>query len=178
MINTKNLFITGKPGSGKTTLIREACLPFSNRIGGFYTEELRENNARMGFVLKTFDGRQGLLARKGMKSPCKLNKYGIDLSVLEGIGIAALRKALEEKRIIVIDEIGSMEILSDPFRQVLLECLNSRQKVLATIRYNAQPFTDEVRKMAATSMVTLTRSNFPEVKQQVRDWLDKYQGER
>lgn len=169
----KNLFITGKPGSGKTTLIREVCLSCMDKAGGFYTEELRENGKRLGFILKTFDGQQGVLAKKGMKSKHRLNKYGIDINVLENIGISSLKEALNGKEIIIIDEIGSMEVVSSVFRKTLLECLNSSKKVLATIRYQAQPFTDEVKKMDNISIVYLSRDNFLEVKKQVRQWLLK-----
>ncbi len=170
-ITTKNIFITGKPGSGKTTLIKEACLPFLPQVGGFYTEEIREGTKRMGFRLKTFDGREGVLARKGMKSAYKLDKYGVNLEVLEGIGICSMRNALQEKRVIVIDEVGSMEILSDAFRAALMECLLSPRKVLATIRYNAQPFTDEVKKMGETTLLTVSRDDFVQRKAQLRAWL-------
>jgi nucleoside-triphosphatase len=169
----KNLILAGKPASGKTTLIKEVCRRRLERLGGFYTEEIKEGNERQGFLLKTFDGKEGVLARKGMKSSCKLNKYGIDLGVLEGIGIAALGRALEEKDIIVIDEIGSMEIVSDHFRRQLLECLNSPKRILATIRFNAQPFTDEIKKMADTELVNLSRQNTFMVKKQVEEWMDR-----
>ncbi|MBN1621917.1 MAG: hypothetical protein JW871_04935 [Endomicrobiales bacterium] len=170
---TQNLFITGKPGSGKTTLIKEVCLAHLERLGGFYTEEIKEKDKRLGFVLKTFDGQQGVLAKKGMKSGAKLNKYGVDLDVLEKIGISSIKKALNEKEIIVIDEIGSMEILSDEFRNVLLECFGSGKKVLATIRYKSQPFTDEVKKMQNASLVFVSHENYLDVKKQIKQWLEQ-----
>jgi nucleoside-triphosphatase len=169
----KNIFITGKPGSGKTTLVREVCLPFHERLGGFYTEEIRDGGERRGFIIKTFDGREGIFALKGFKSPVKLNKYGIDLKVLEDIGVGALERALREKEAVVIDEIGSMEIVSEAFRGALLQTLASPKPVLATIRFNSQPFTDEVKRMADTALLYLSRDNFAEVKQTVREWLDK-----
>jgi nucleoside-triphosphatase len=170
-MKTKNLFITGKPASGKTTLIKEVCLPYMDKTGGFYTEEIIQNNARLGFLLKTFDGRQGVLAKKGMKSPHKLNKYGIDINVLENIGADALVKAVKDKELIVIDEIGTMELVSDIFRVSMQECFGSNKRVLATVRFNAQPFTDEIKKMRDTSVLTLTRDNFAEIKKQVKEWL-------
>ena len=167
----KNLFITGKPASGKTTLIKEVCLPAMNKIGGFYTEEITEGAARLGFKLKTFDGQEGVLAEKGMKSNHKLNKYGIDIGVLEGLGAGSLIKALKEKEIIVIDEIGSMEIISELFRKILIECLNSEKRILGTLRYNAQPFTDEIKKIADTEILVLVRENFIEVKNEAKRWI-------
>ncbi|MFH1367522.1 MAG: nucleoside-triphosphatase [Elusimicrobiota bacterium] len=168
----KNLFITGKPGSGKTSLIREACLPFMQNIGGFYTEEIRSGAGRDGFILKTFDGKHGVLAKKGMESPHKLNKYGLDLDVLDSIGVDSIRAAMEGKRVVVIDEIGSMEVFSELFRKVLVECLGSKRRVLASIRYNAQPFTDEIKKMPDTALVYLSRENFIDTKKQVKQWLE------
>lgn len=167
----KNLFIAGKPGCGKTTLIKEVCLPAGGRVGGFYTEEMKSGPERRGFLLKTFDGKEGVLAMKGMKSPVKLNKYGIDLNVLEEIGVVSLLAALRDKEIIVIDEIGSMEIVSDIFRKTLFVCLSSNKKVLATIRYNSQPFTDEVKRMGDTSLLCLSRENAGAVKNEVRAWM-------
>ncbi|HBU70335.1 MAG TPA: AAA family ATPase [Elusimicrobia bacterium] len=167
----KNLFITGKPGSGKTTLIREACLPYMDKAGGFYTEEIIEDGKRGGFVIKTFSGRQGVLARKGMPSAHKLNKYGIDVSVLEGIAVKELERAVETKPLIVIDEIGSMEIISESFRKTLVRCFASGARVLATIRYNAQPFTDEIKKMPDSELIVLTRENHEEIKRRVREWM-------
>ena len=46
-----------------------------------------------------------------MKSPYKMNKYGVDMEVLNGLGVRSIGTALLDKDIIVIDEIGSMEIL-------------------------------------------------------------------
>ena len=57
MINSKNIFITGKPGCGKTSLIKEICIKNLDRSGGFYTEEITEDNERMGFLLKTLNGK-------------------------------------------------------------------------------------------------------------------------
>jgi nucleoside-triphosphatase len=170
-MKTKNLFITGKPSSGKTTLIKEVCLPYMDKTGGFYTEEIMDGSARLGFILKTFDGRQGVLAKKGMKSPHKLNKYGIDIDVLENIGADVLVKAVKDKDIIVIDEIGTMELVSELFRTSMQECFGSSKRVLATVRYNAQPFTDEIKKMPDTSVLELTRDNYLEIKKQVKQWL-------
>ncbi len=170
-MSTKNLFITGKPASGKTTLIKEVCLSARDRIDGFYTEEIIENGARLGFKLKTFDGKEGVLAKKGMKSAFKLNKYGIDIGVLEGLAAESLLRALKDKEIIVIDEIGSMEIVSELFRKTLIVCLNSNKKILATVRYNAQPFTDEIKKLADTSILVLSRENFIDVKKEVKRWI-------
>lgn len=168
----KNLFITGNPGSGKTTLLKEVCLSYLDKIGGFYTEEFRQGNERWGFYLKTFSGEKVIFAQKKMKGQAKLGKYGIDLDALERVGVKAMEEALKNKELIVIDEIGQMEIFSDKFREVLVQCLNSPKKVLATIRFRAQPFTDEIKKFAETEILHLTKENYLEVKLKIKKWLE------
>jgi len=169
---TKNLFIAGTPGVGKTSLLREVTLSKRERIGGFYTDHMLAGRMRKGFVMRTFDGQERVLAAKGMKSSHQLGKYGVDINALENVGIPALKLALEAKDMIVIDEIGSMEMMSERFRQTLLECLTSTKPVLATIRAASQPFSDQVKKFSDTQTIVLTKANYNQVKQQVRKWLD------
>jgi nucleoside-triphosphatase len=168
----KNLFISGTPGVGKTTLLREVTLARRDRIGGFYTEHILSGRIRKGFMMRTFDGQERMLAAKGLKSPHKLGKYGVDLNALENVGVPALKLALMTKDLIVIDEIGSMEMMSERFRDALLECLTSTKPVLATIRAASQPFSDQVKKFADTQTVLLTKSNYATVKQQVKRWIE------
>lgn len=170
----KNLFIAGTPGVGKTTLLREVTLSRRQRIGGFYTEHILSGRLRKGFLMRTFDGQERVLAAKGLKSPHQLGKYGVDLNALENVGVPALKLALMSKDVIVIDEIGSMEMMSERFRQAMLECLTSTKPVLATIRAASQPFSDQVKKFADTQTLVLTKANYPSVKQQVRKWLDSH----
>jgi len=168
----KNLFLTSNPGVGKTTLIKEVCLPFMKEVGGFYTEEIREDGKRLGFKIKTFSGEEGILAQKGMKSQYKLNKYGIDIKTIENLGVKSIKDALKNKKVVVIDEIGSMECISSLFREVIVECLNSEKNVLATIRYRSQPFTDEVKQFPDTEVLFLTRENYYDIKMRVKKWLE------
>ena len=171
---TKNLFIAGTPGVGKTSLLREVTLSKRERIGGFYTDHMLTGRMRKGFVMRTFDGQERVLASKGMKSSHQLGKYGVDINALENVGIPALKLALMAKDMIVIDEIGSMEMMSERFRQTLLECLTSTKPVLATIRAASQPFSDQVKKFSDTQTITLTKANYNQVKLQVRKWLDSH----
>jgi len=170
--NVKNLFVTGTPGIGKTTLIKECTFPFREYVGGFYTEEIKENNARMGFLLKTFSGYSGVLAAKGMKSEKKLNKYGIDLNVLDQMGTKALVEAQKDKKVVVVDEIGSMEIFSSYFCDTIAEIMGGKKPLLATIRLKAEPFTSQIKKMSDTELLQLDRENFPSIKEKVRAWLE------
>ena len=58
----KNIFLTGPPSSGKTTIIKKVIKKLGLPANGFYTEEERAAGKRLGFLMKTLDGRTGYLA--------------------------------------------------------------------------------------------------------------------
>ena len=140
------LLLTGVPGSGKTTAIRKVVSRLSCNVGGFYTDEIREGGRRTGFRLCTLDGRQGVLAHVSISSAPRISKYGVDLAVLEGIGVDCLERAIAEKDVVVIDEIGPMEILSKIFCMTVLQALESEAIVLGSIVKRKTNFTDAIKE--------------------------------
>jgi nucleoside-triphosphatase len=142
----KNILVTGRPGSGKTTLIENVVREFATDAGGFTTGEIRETGVRRGFQITTLDGSTTILAHVGIRSSVRVGKYGVDVSNFERIALPAIRNALERKRIVVIDEIGRMELASDAFCRIVREVLDSSRIVLATIQQHSSPFTDEMKQ--------------------------------
>lgn len=171
----KNIFITGKPGCGKTTLIKEVCDRAIANIGGFYTEEIREKNQRKGFYIITLSGKKEIFAYKGLNSKYKLRDYGVDVEVLNRIGVKSITDALEDEKIkvIIVDEIGKMECFSDKFKEVIIKCLNSNKKLLATIRYSPDPFIDKIKKSKDSKVIILSRENYNEVKNGIVKWINQ-----
>src|SRR3989339_975192 len=86
----KNIIICGNPGTGKTTLIKEALMPFKKKVSGFMTEEIRGAEGREGFRMISMDGRHGILASKMLNSCLKLGKYRIDAAVIENIAVVSM----------------------------------------------------------------------------------------
>lgn len=69
--------ITGKPGVGKTTLIRkivEQMQPLS--MSGFHALEIRSRGYRSGFELRGLNGERNILAHVGLESRHRVGKYG------------------------------------------------------------------------------------------------------
>jgi nucleoside-triphosphatase THEP1 len=52
----KNIFLTGAPSSGKTTVIKKLIGRLDCPARGFYTEEEHEVDRRTGFMMKSLDG--------------------------------------------------------------------------------------------------------------------------
>jgi len=167
----KNIFISGFPGCGKTTLIKEIIKELDLKAGGFYTSEIREKGQRLGFKIITLDGGEGILAHVNVKSPYRVSKYKVNLKDLEEIGVAALLEALKENKVVIIDEIGKAEMFSRKFKQTVLAVLNSKNQVLGTIKLTYDPFTDKIKKRQDTKIFYLTRENREDIKKQIKELL-------
>ena len=164
----KNIFITGLPGCGKTTLIKEILKELKIPAKGFFTEEIRREGERIGFKIVTLSGKEGILAKKGFKSPYRVSKYGVILKDLEEIGVKEIEEGLKENKIIIIDEIGKAEMFSKKFKQIVLAALNSKNMVLGTIKLTPDPFTNKIRKRKDTIIFNLTRENRAEIKKKIK----------
>ena len=108
------LLLTGVPGIGKTTIIKNVAERFKGkRLSGFYTEEIREHGERRGFRLVIFEGQERVIAHVDFPRAHCVGKYGVDVAVLdELVGPAlVLNNAVA---VYLVDEIGKMEC-SDPF---------------------------------------------------------------
>jgi len=165
------LLLTGKPGTGKTAIIREAVAKVKIKAGGFYTEEIRVGGVRQGFRIVTIDGQEAILAHVNISSPYQVSKYKVDIDGLNRLGVSALRQALEGNDLIVVDEIGKMELLSPRFREVVLQAVESGKRVLGTIMLNSHPFADEVKRHPEVKTLMVTRANHSEVLKEVLEWL-------
>ena len=165
------LLLTGKPGTGKTALIKEALARTQVKRGGFYTEEIRTGGIRQGFRVVTLDGQEAILAHVNISSPYQVSKYRVDTDSLNRIGVSVLRQALRESDLIVIDEIGKMELLSPQFREAVTQAINSDKKVLGTIMLNPHPFADEIKRHPEVETLLVTRDNRTEVMRKVLNWL-------
>jgi nucleoside-triphosphatase len=154
-----NLLITGAPGSGKTTLVVKLCQALRDvHAAGFYTEEIREQGSRRGFALVDLQGRRGVLSHVGIKSRCRVGRYGVDVvafeAFLEGIPFLA-----PQTELIVIDEIGKMECFSNRFRQLLPEILASAKPAVATIARRGEGLIAQIKARSDVTVRTLTPAN-------------------
>jgi len=163
--------LTGKPGTGKTSLIKQAVSGMKGEPGGFYTEEIRSQGVRQGFRLVTLDGREAVLAHINIRSPYRVSKYGVDINSLYRVGVSALRQAARQSDLVIIDEIGKMELFSDDFRGAVSQIINSGKRILGTIMLSPEPWADAIKRLPQVNLVTVTRANYQDVLEGLRHWL-------
>lgn len=167
----KHIALTGKPGVGKTTVIKKIVPLLGTSAGGFFTEEIRVMARRMGFRIVTLDGSEGVMAHVDCNSNYKVGKYRIDLASFERIAVPALENAMKDKSIIVIDEIGKMELLSAKFRELVRNILDGKKPLLCVIKENGDTFTDEIKSRRDVSLVTVNYENREGLPEKVLDML-------
>ena len=85
------------------------------------------------------------------------------LDTLENIGLPAIYKILSSTGLIVIDEVGPMQLYSDKFKQAVIDVLNSKLPLLGTIVSRSHPWLDELKQQSSVELYHLTLDNRDEV---------------
>ncbi len=126
--------VTGHPGVGKTTLVLRVMERVPLKCGGMITKEIRKIGRRVGFsVHDVLTGKEGVLAHIHLERGPRLGRYRINLRDLDEIGAAAIERALAECDLIVVDEVGPMELHSERFIRAVERALESDKHLLVTV---------------------------------------------
>jgi nucleoside-triphosphatase len=171
----RTLLLTGRPGVGKTTVVKAVAEALGERVGGFYTEEIRGPGGRQGFRLATLDGQETVMAHVNLRGRGRpqVGRYGVDVAAIERVGVAALRRALSAGRIVVIDEIGKMELFCGPFKDVVLRAIGGPHTVVATVMAKPNPWVDALKALPQVQVWEVTAGNRDGMAEQVIEWLTR-----
>ena len=162
------ILLEGRPGAGKSTVarrladrLREDGIP----VTGFVTEEIRESGRRLGFSIERLGGERGVLAHVEFPGPARVGRYGIDLATFERLAIPALEQT-GEHHVVIIDELGKMELASEAFREAVSALLDRPVLVVATVQSASHPFTDVLKRrhdIETLRVATANRDELPEL---------------
>jgi nucleoside-triphosphatase len=167
------LLLEGRPGIGKTTvarrllhLLREAGVP----VGGFTTAELRTGGRREGFLVEAASGAHALLAHVDLPGPPRVGRYGVDLAAFGRVALPALRTP-RTGRVVIVDELGKMELASAAFRDAVMQLLERDVAVVATVHQARDRFTDALRRRPDIRVVRVTEATRDALPEQLMDRL-------
>jgi len=180
--NSAKILLTGLPGCGKTTAVMKIISNLDpDKIAGFYTQEIRENNthtrlgeapsrSRKGFSWTCLpgsagtpwpdgDGPTGTLAHVNIKSSHKVGKYGVDVADFEKSVLPVLDIEHSNAELFIIDEIGKMECFSEKFVAAIRLLFSSDKSVLATVAKKGKGLISEVKNHQDTQLFNLTNQS-------------------
>jgi nucleoside-triphosphatase len=158
--------ITGMPNVGKTqTLLK--IIDFLEQHGytveGMVTEPIMEKKKRIGFYVIDWQTKEKeVFAHVDIDSKERVGKYGVDVNALEKIGVPAIEKAInyDDVNVIVIDEIGKMEMASERFCEVVIEALDSDKPIMVTLHKKSRtPLLQDVRRRDDIRILEVTAVN-------------------
>ena len=121
----------------------------------------------------------GTLASVNISGPYRVGKYGVHLQDLEQVGVKALWQAVEQPdlSVVVIDEIGKMELVSPAFREAVLAALDGPKVVLATVMARSHPWVDRLKGRDDVMLVEVTLANREALPKRILGWLSQSQAD-
>jgi nucleoside-triphosphatase len=131
----QNYFLTGMPKAGKTTVLWELVKELKDnglKVGGFLSPDEKHHGTRTAFhVVDVQSRKKALLADVNGDGP-KVSKYHVNIKSFEEVAIPAMRKC-SQCDVMVIDEIGMMEMKSGKFLKELDNILDSDVPLIASL---------------------------------------------
>jgi nucleoside-triphosphatase len=161
---TSRTFLTGIPGVGKSTVVRKVVERIQKegiRVGGMTSSDLRSGSARIGFEIRNLmTSEVGVLAHIYQATGPRIGKYRVKSEDLERIGAEAIISAIKDANLIVVDEVGPMELTSSRFKDAVQAALSCGKPLLGTIHRSAQdPLVQAIKRDASVDVIVVTEEN-------------------
>ena len=167
-----NLFITGPPGIGKTTVFRKVVEQLTVPVRGFFTKEVRKEGRRVGFALETLEGDSLMFAHVNFRTRFRVGRYGVRVDILDDWGVKEIERGIEEDMVVAFDEIGKMELFSQGFRDAVIAALDSHSPVVATLSQHGAAFTEKVRTREDVKIARVSQENRDTLHFRILEYLD------
>lgn len=163
----RRIGLTGKPRIGKSTIIKEVIRRLKAEgvaVGGMFTADMHEGGQRAGFSIEDIrTGEKGILAHVQLhRHGPNVGKYTVNLTDLDGIGAHSITTALAQSDLIIIDEIGPMELKSKRFIEAVENALSSDKQLIVTVHQRSAH--ELVRRIQSTfKILEVTEANRDEM---------------
>jgi nucleoside-triphosphatase len=127
------------------------------------TRELREHGRRVGFAIEEIDGLEAVLAHVGWTSGPVVGRYCVDVPAFEHVALPVLEQAQELGGVVILDELGRMELASDAFVDAVYDLFAHDVPLVATVHVFAHPVTDALKRRSDVRRSLVTRENRDEL---------------
>ena len=179
----KNIFLTGKKNSRKTTIIKKVVAKLDLSVAGFMVGRDQQAKNWSSFYLLPADiflennkkikniKEKGTFAWRDEEA-----KINIDPEVFDNYGVKLLNKD-SKKDIVIMDELGRFELKAYNFQKKVIELIKSDKLVLGVIKPEKNLFLNKVRKILKQKPLVVEKDNREEiynfVLQELKKWRTK-----
>ena len=162
-------------------MIRQLAESYPGNAGGFTVVEQKDADGRRcgydlqvvwrgpGQALRVVD-RAPLAHVERWDFPLHVGRYRVDPSALR-LAVKALDAAMHEQGLVVLDEIGPLQICSPEFRDAVLRCLATPGGMLGAVSNVEDPFLDQLRAHPLIKLLEVNRQNRHHLADGLRQWL-------
>jgi nucleoside-triphosphatase len=137
--------------------------------GGFYTEEIKNSSDRIGFRCVSINGESVEIANVESPSQIRVGRYGVNIEAFEKFAKTLLEDSMRTKKIIIIDEIGFMQILSATFQKIVQQIVSDNRMVVGTIPVDSHPEIDKIKSLKQVKLVEINEFNRDTIIQSISD---------
>lgn len=171
-----NFFITGSPGSGKTTVIKKTSALLEEKgldPGGIYCPDIRSDGRRKGFkIIDIMTGKSRILAHSELDKGPSVSKYRVNVSDVDEISEEAIPMALREADFVIIDEIAPMEVYSKTFRKYAKEAFDSKKPLLGVIHKRSESgYIGKIKERKDTQIFEINKKNRDEMPKKLTELI-------
>lgn len=171
----KHILICGPRGVGKSTLIEKLLAQCTVPTGGFFTRATPRDARGFHSIYIHPAGTQSLTrSEDNYIGNCNGADRTVYPEVFTRLGVPMLQE--KESRILFMDELGFMEVASDPFCRAVMACLDGDIPVIAAVKEYDIDFLNQIRSHPKAEVYRISKENRDALYQQLLPIIQCWNG--
>lgn len=131
--------LSGRIDSGKTTFLKSLInklKPLEIKVGGIYSQKIMEHGARIGYDLVNINSneQQKFLRNNGEKGVQQVGEFTVLPGAVHFGNQSLLNELSSDNDLIIIDEVGKLELLGQAWAQSLPQLFKTDKTLLLVVR--------------------------------------------
>jgi len=162
------IIVSGKPRQEMSNLILALIteLRLKNKwTGGITTPEIIKDGESVGFKMIDINTNESKTIARIKGKGKKVGKYHVDIENLNYI-VSKFRSHIDTADVIIIDEIGKIELISEEFKRMVEEVFMLDKPIIAVVNV-----TEVERFRKVGNILKLNKNNSEKVKQNILEKL-------